>query len=223
MYIFILSTLLVSFIGLCFFKKKFWENRYLLLMIIGGVAIVATVTTNYIGRNNYALKTEVVRSTPLSSFYVTDSLLNDGIPYKADDFSFTSLSYTDIAIAFDTLMVSTEIAKDSFHVELDTILRYNASVFFYDMDEKEQYKKIGYVKENGARKYRYWEDIYLLPTKDSVPAKAVLKLAYDIPSDSKWVTKYSVPRRKTFTCFYIPEAEYNAIPDSLIRELPVKL
>ena len=215
MYIFITSVLLVSFIGLCFFKKKFWENRYLLLMIIGGVAVVATVTTNYIARSNYALKTEVVRSKPLSSFYVTDSLLNDGIPYKrGDDFSFTSLSYVDIASAFDTVRVT----EDS----ISTVQRHLASVFFYDMQEKEPYKKIGYVKADGARKYKYWEDIYLLPTKDSIPNKSIVKLVYDVP-DSKWISKTSMPRKKTFTCFYIPEAEYNAIPDSLIRELPVKL
>ena len=207
---------MVSFIGLCFFKKKFWENRYLLLMIIGGVALVATVTANYIGRNNYALKTEVVRSKPLSFFYVSDSLLNNGIPFMADDdFSFTDLNYSDIARAHDTLRVN----EDS----VTMVLRHRASVFFYDMQEKDKFKKIGYVKDNGKRKSKYLEGEYLLPTTDSVPNKSIVKLVHDIPNDSKWVTKYSVPRRKTFTCIYIPEAEYNAIPDSLIRELPINL
>jgi magnesium-transporting ATPase (P-type) len=72
MYIFLISVLLVSFIGLCFFKKKFWENRYLLLMIIGGVAIIATVTTNYITRNKYPLVLETVRSVPINSFTGTN-------------------------------------------------------------------------------------------------------------------------------------------------------
>jgi hypothetical protein len=91
------------------------------------------------------------------------------------------------------------------------------------MQEKEQYKKIGYVRENGKRRFKYWEDVYLLPTTDSIPHKAVVKLAYDIPNGTKWTSKYSVPRRKTFNCIYIPEAEYNTLPDSLIREIPVKL
>ena len=80
MLIFIISVLLVSFISLCFFKSKFWQNRYLVLLICAGVALVATLVTNYIVRGKLQTKTVVVREIPILSFNIPNTLLVDNIP-----------------------------------------------------------------------------------------------------------------------------------------------
>src|SRR6056297_3550351 len=126
MYIFLISVLLVSFIGLCFFKKKFWENRYLLLLIIAGVSVIATTITNFSTRGNYPIKAEVIREKPLSAMYINDSLLNDGLAIRGDkDFDFD-----DIPISYQSFIVKTDTLDDS-TIKYDTIWKKTKTVFFY--------------------------------------------------------------------------------------------
>ena len=205
MYIFIASIIVVSIIGLCFFKKSFWENRYLLLMIICGVALVATTTTNYIVRGKYEIIPKTINEREITQFRVPDSLLTDGIAFQTDEeFSFTS-----------------DFNEDT---DSTTIENPKSTIFFYDMHLKKDYWKVGFVKSNGNETYKYWINVYILesPVDDRGYLKKII-LVHDFSTAPKWVSKYGVPRRETIECLYIPKAEYAMIPDSLIRELPIKM
>lgn len=207
MNIFITSIIVVSLIGLCFFKKSFWENRYLLLMIIGVVALVATTTTNYIVRGKYDIIAELIKEKQLKQYHVPDSLLTDGIPFQTnEEFSWSDFNHAD----------STTV--DS--IETETLKH---SIVFYDMHKDEPYWKIGFIVNNNET-YEYWEDVYIMQSpNDSLVYFSKLKLVYDFSNASNWISKHSIPRRKTIKCLYIPKAEYEMIPDSLIRELPIKI
>ena len=73
---FILSFIVTVIISFCFFKSKFWENRYLVLLIGTGVALVATLILNYSVRGHLQTKTEILWNKPLTVFYLPDSIYN---------------------------------------------------------------------------------------------------------------------------------------------------
>ena len=69
MYTFILSTILVTIISLCIFKNRFWENRYLVLLIIAGTALVSMITINYAVRGGLPQVANVDISNDLIPFH----------------------------------------------------------------------------------------------------------------------------------------------------------
>jgi hypothetical protein len=85
MLIFINSVLITSFICSCFFKTKFWENRYLVLLICAGVALVATLATNYSIRKHLSTRTEIAWKKPTYSFnsFHVDTVKKDTINFKS--------------------------------------------------------------------------------------------------------------------------------------------
>ena len=198
MYIFILSILLVSFISLCFFKKKFWENRYIVLLLIGGVALVATLTTNYVTRGSLDTRVEIIWEKPIQSFSVNDSFIVDGVPITIDE----ELSFSDHRVYLkDTITPKT----------ITTILFYG--------DKRPDLRKVGYFINND-NKEKYLQHIYIAPSEnDSMAYFAKRRLYYD-NKPSKWLADFSLPYIKTIKCFYIPPTQYAALPDSIIKELP---
>lgn len=217
MYIYILSFLVVSFISLCFFKKKFWENRYLVLFISGCVAILATLTTNYFTRNGLPTEIEVVAIKDLPTFYVGDTLLVDSVPYVADkDWDF-EYDLDDTYHLCDTLLKRTTIAG------IDTVIvlpKKAVTIMFYDMELKpKKTSKIGYLRTNGKENYKYFNIAYILPSPNDTTA-FISRIAERYISESKWLPQFSLPRKRTITCFFIPPSEYETIPDSLLRTPP---
>ena len=77
MLIFIISFVLTAIISACFFKNRFWENRYLVLLIGAGVALVATLTTNFIVRGHLETKSETIWIKQLGTIYLPDSIMVD--------------------------------------------------------------------------------------------------------------------------------------------------
>jgi len=201
MFIFIISVLTVFFISLCFLKSKFWENRYLVLLICCGVALVATLTTNFIVRGHFPNKTEIVSERPLYTFYVQDSLLNDSIkfPYIKDwDY------YRESAKNFYK-------NNDSIHKQIPLI------ALFYVV-KKDTF--VGIFLEETRQAYFYLNKIFLAPSSsDSLAIVVEKRLSYDTKS-SKWVSDLSLPCLSTITILYIPPREYAAIPKSFIRKIP---
>lgn len=201
MFIFLLSLLVVSFISLCFFKKKFWENRYLVLLISGSVALVATLTTNYVVRGKLETKIETIWKKSLGGFYLNDTLVSNQVSLREGG---TGLSY-HFVYPNDSIL-----AIDSSY-QLSTIL-------IYDIDKKPTFWKIGYY--NGKSKYEYYKDVYIVPSSaDSIAYFAKRRLYYD-QKPTRWIADFSLPHIKNIKCFYIPPSEYAIIPDSLIRKLP---
>ena len=194
MKIFILSILVVSFISACFFKKRFWENRYLVLLLIGGVALVATLTTNLITRNNLGTRVEIIKKEDVRIFSVNQHLV---------DSMYIS---TGEAENFKGHLSATDTTAPSMY----------ARHMFYTNDDNNLC--IGFATEDDLHA-KLLSGIYIAPTQDSVGYYAKLRQYYNKRSD-KWVANISLPHIKTVRCLYLPPAEYVTIPDSLIRELP---
>lgn len=197
MYIFIITIILVSIISLCFFKKRFWENRYLVLLISAGVAIVATLTTNYIIRGDLNTNVETIWEKPIDFYSINDSLTSDS----------------------SLITINEELNLENHRVsENDTTVNIKWTTILIYGDNDESLRKVGYFV-NGDDKYEYLKTIYIAPSENDTTAYLVKKRQnYD--SKSNWITRFSLPSIQTIKCFYIPPSQYACIPDSLIRELP---
>ena len=191
MYIYILSILVVSFIALCFFKKRFWENRYLVLLLIGGVALVATLTTNFITRNNLGTELKTLSKLDIQSMPVNAALVDSSYFSKKPEMSLTE------------------------HLEdgSDNVSHY--LLYYYGEDNL----RIGYAFD-GEPNYKYLKDVYVAPSNSETVAYLAKQRQYYNKRSSKWVSNMSLPFIKTINCLYLPPSEFAAIPDSLIRELP---
>lgn len=215
MLIFIISVIIVSIISLCFFKTRFWENRYLILLIAGGVALVATLTTNYFVRGHFEKRIETVWNRPLYTFYMPNSvLLKDGM------------------LPMDSLCP--EQVKVKFIKNYNWYDKHNASEFYKDSTKKQtpvhfvlyaQDKKgkntyIGVFKSPAKQNYYDFDLVYIAPSSaDTIAYIVRKKMVYSVPP-SNWITGFTFPRIKTARILYLPPREYAMIPDSLIRKLP---
>ena len=198
MFIFITAVLLTSFICLCFFKKKFWENRYLVLFISGCVALVATLTTNYATRGKMDTRVDTLWEYPIQVMALNTTLM-DSTFFTSDK----ELSLKDHLYSEDTTVTSA----------------YSRHLFYYNSDNK---LCVGFAYDDDMKGKR-WDNFYILPSdNDTIAYYAKKRLDYD-PAPNKWIADFSLPTIKTIRCLYLPPTEYAAIPDSLIRELPFKL
>lgn len=223
---FILSVAIVSFICLCFFKKNFWENRYLVLLISGGVALIATLAINFSVRGKLQTKTEVIWTKSLATFYMPydlilkntvnlDTMTTDRIKiniighydwyadHKASEF------YKDI-VKKDT------VKKDS----LKKQVQYPVTIVLYSWGKHNQYRRIGTMTAKGNQDSYNLDDIYFVEsTADTIAYVSRKKLYYDVKPNN-WITGFSIPRKSVITIMHIPPKEFKMIPDTLIRKMP---
>jgi hypothetical protein len=215
MLIFIVSVIAVSIISLCFFKSKFWENRYLILLIAGGVALVATLTTNLFVRGHLERKVETIWNKPLYTFYMPDSVyFKDGFQHM------DSLCPEQVKFKFITNYrwyvkhQADEFDKDS------TIKQTPVSFVLFADDKKGKNRYVGVFKNQYKQSYYDYDLIYLAPSNaDTVMYVSKKKLVYTVPPNN-WITGFSFPRIKSATVIYLPPTQYALIPDSLIRKIP---
>lgn len=168
------------------------------------MALVATLTTNYIVRGHLDTKVVVESEKPIYPFYLQDSLFVDSLKtpliknwnyygYKAVNF-----------IKND---------KDSINKQTPVTM-----VFYTKKDDM----FIGIFKKVDTQAYYSFDDVYIVPTDTGAfPCLTINELVYDIPKNSEnWLTGFSMPRITTATILHVPQREYDMIPDSLIRKLP---
>ncbi len=215
MLIFIISVIVVSIISFCFFKTRFWENRYLVLLIAGCVALVVTLTTNFFVRGHFEKKVETIWSKPLYTFYMPDSVLFNDMFEKMD-----SLCPEQVKMKFInnynwySKHSATEFYKDS------TKKQTPVSFVLFADDKKGKNKNIGVFKSMYKQDFYNFGGIYLAPSSsDTLTYIVKKKLVYSVPP-SNWITGFSFPRIKTATVIYLPPTQYAFIPDSLIRKIP---
>ena len=220
--IFLLSIVAGAIIGKCFFKKNFWENRYIVLLFIIGIAFISILTTNYVVRSNTPIITEVIKEKELDVFYLDDSLFVDDTPLVFDDdWSFTSNKDNP----YPLLMTEYSVYIDTATSDTIKTQRKSTNLMFYYMENNDDIWKLGYI-HNNSRGYSYWDYAYIISNNnDTIPASIkTIRQVYDKTAmNSRWVTPFSIPRIKQIKVFAIPPTQYAAIPDSLIRELPFKL
>lgn len=197
MYTFILSILVVSFISLCFFKKRFWENRYLVLLISASVAIVATLTTNYFTRNKLGTNVETIRNERIIAVKLNPSLVDSTVILTKDK--------------------NLDLTQHIFNTKDSTKTPINSHyLFYYDAGSL----KVGFATGSKYR-YKYWNAVYIAPSENDSTAYFAKERKYYNKRSSKWIANFSLPFIKTINCLYIPPTEYAAIPDSLIRKIPI--
>ena len=201
---FILSFVTAVIISYCFFKSKFWENRYLVLLIGTGVALVATLVLNYSVRGHLQTKTEILWNKPMAVYYLPDSIYN--IESKK-----TYLKNWDYYAEHK----AKEFYKDT------TKKQIPVTIVLYTITKKSKQLYVGVMKKNGDQ--NYWQlddDVYLTKSSaDSVAYVSKKKLFYDIKPNN-WINSISIPRINTITVLHIPPKEFALIPDSLIRKIP---
>lgn len=215
MLIFILSFVATVIVSLCFFKSKFWENRYLVLLIGAGVALVATLTTNYIVRGHLETKVETIWSKPIYTFYMPDSVY-----FKYGFQHMDSLSPEQVKLKFIkdydwyTQHKNTEFWRDT------TKKQTPVSFLLYTSDKKGSNKYFGVFKSEYKQENYDYETTYIMSSgNDTLRYISKKKLVYSVPP-SNWITGVSFPIIKTARILYVPPKEYALIPDSLIKKLP---
>ena len=215
MLIFILSFLATVIISFCFFKSKFWENRYLVLLIGSGVALVATLTTNLFVRGHLERRVETVWTKPLYTFYMPDSILFNNMFQDMD-----SLCPEQAKLKF---MVNYDWYNDHPKEEFyrDTTKNQTpVTVVLYTIDKKGKDRYFGVFKTKYKQKFYGYKSIYVASSgNDTISYVTKRKLVYTVPP-SNWITGFSFPRIETATTLYIPPKEYALIPDSLICKIP---
>lgn len=203
MLIFIISVILTSIVCLCFFKKNFWENRYLVLLISAGVAIVATLVVNFSVRSKLQTKSVVVWDNSLHTFYVQDSLLIDSLNSPIiKDFNYYRHDVSEFILN----------ENDTIHKQIPV------KVLFYTVDDK---LFVGFFNEVDNQSYQKVDkNVYFVESdSDSVSYYCRKKLIYDVKPNN-WITGFSLPRINTIKVFYIPPKYFTTIPDSLINKPP---
>ena len=195
---FILSFIVTVIISFCFFKSKFWENRYLVLLIGTGVALIATLVLNYSVRGHLSTKTEITFVRPMKVFYIKDTLPENKIPF---------LKHWDYYSKHN----AKEFYKDT------TKKQRPVTVLFYTIKNTIY---IGVFKKNMSQDYYFLDNVYLTKSSaDSVAFVSRKKLYYDVKPNN-WMTGFSFPRLSKITILHIPPTEFALIPDSLIRKIP---
>lgn len=224
MLIFVISFVLTAIISACFFKNKFWENRYLVLIIGAGVSLVATLVTNYSIRGNLQSKVETVKIIPLNPFYMPDSIIPAHayvIANYISDTSNTSIDNDTVPYQYGALMdydwlddhSKGEFFKDS------TKSQIPVTFVLYSDDKDGDDKYWGVFRGNNSRDVYGYGSTYIECSKDSLAYIVKKKLVYDIPPNN-WITGFSFPSIKKITVLYFPKRDYDMIPDSLIRKSP---
>lgn len=172
------------------------------------MVIVVTLTTNFATRNKLSTKVETVWSRPISFFYVNDSLVSDS---------------TMLVTVFNDKNGDALGMYDYYVSTKDTIIsKTNTSFLLYDLDEREKYWKIGYYDtEKKKFAFQYLDEVYIAPSESETIAYYTKQRKFYKERSSKWIADFSLPPIKTIKCFYLPPSEYAAIPDSLIRKLPI--
>ena len=209
---YIISVILVSFICLCFFKKNFWENRYIVLLISCGVALLATLAINFSVRGRLQTKTEITWVKPMKMFYVSTDLLIKNMPHLDS----LSPEKSPIIKGYNYYgdHKSEEFLRDT------TKKQTPVTILFYQYGKAKDVLWIGTFTNKGNQDFWRLDNVYLMKSSaDSVAYACKKKQYYDVEPNN-WITGFSIPRKSTITILHIPPKEYDMIPDSLIRPIP---
>jgi len=187
----------------------------LVLLIAGGVALVATLTTNYFVRGKLEKRVETIWTKPLYTFYMPDSI------YLKDAFQpMDSLCPEQVKLQFmNNYKWYEDHAKEEFWKD-STKTQIPVNFVLYTNDKKGVDRYVGVFKSEYKQNYYDFDNVYLASSgNDTLTYIAKKKLVYSVPP-SNWITGFSFPRIESATILYIPPKEYAMIPDSLIRKLP---
>jgi hypothetical protein len=168
--------------------------------MIGGVALVATLTTNYIVRRHLKTEAVIVWKIPIKLFYASDSLFTD-----------SSSLIKNTKFDFDKQYANNFLKKDTTHH------KRTIAIVLYD---KLKSRKIGYIKSNHKTTYVYFNEYYIAPSISDSIAYIIKKNLKYVVKGINWIRESGFPAKSSYTCIYIPPKQYALLPDSIIRKLP---
>ena len=200
MYTFILSTILVTIISLCIFKNRFWENRYLVLLIIAGTALVSMITINYAVRGGLPQRTVVMVSKDLIPFHY--EIPND-------------TTYVD-TIVVPNLGELNNRPRNSNFIEIDSIKQIKSHIMLYEYDNR---KIVAWNADDKNRVNRNGINRLYFGVCNENPRYETRTLKYDA-RNNRWLVGFSLPEIATINVLYIPQHEYNALSEEYKQEIP---
>jgi hypothetical protein len=223
MLIFPISIVIVTIIALCFYKNKFWENRYIILSIIGGVALVATLTANFIARGHLTTKVETVWVKPIYRFYMPDSVYLKNVSYVDTIIDTTHVTIAQVSL-FKHYNWYNDHSPSEFYKSKDTTKPQNRiTAIIYSTDKKGRELYIGVIKspyKQSHYDFREITNVYVASSgNDTVSYVTKKRLVYNVPTN-RWLSGFNFPRVKIARIIYLPPREYDMIPKSLIKKLP---
>lgn len=219
MYTFIISMVIVAIICLIIFKKDFWENRKIVLLIGSAVAFVAILSTNFSVKNSLRTKVVTNWTKPIQMMNLSDSL------FVSDSVIVAKIKLRDLQNYFcEDSTYRTIITTNQVVVDLDTIYQTDTIIvpnirqsnyFIYTNNEK---LKIVYTEDGDMHIYCL-SNIYIIPSESDTVACIIKKTkCYD--PNTKWIAGFSLPKIKTIKCLCIPPIDYNKIPKSYLKDVP---
>ena len=200
MYTFILSTILVTIISLCIFKNRFWENRYLVLLIIAGTALVSMITINYAVRGGLPQRTVVMVSKDLIPFHY--EIPND-------------TTYVD-TIVVPNLGELNNRPRNSNFIEIDSIKQIKSHIMLY---EYESSLRVGWNADDKNRVNRNRINRLYFGVCNENPRYETRTLKYDA-RNNMWLVGFSLPEIATINVLYIPQHEYDVLSEEYKQEIP---
>jgi len=190
MYTFIASVILVTIISLCVFKNRFWENRYLILLIIAATSLVSMTTIGFVKRGGLPTKVSISQIKYLKDLYV-DSVNLDVV---------------------NQIPKNNEFLKS----ENDTIIQINSHVVIFKYNNRE---RVGWnANDNKKVDRKFVNDIYF-DVCDENPRYERRALNYDT-SKTGWINKFTLPEINYYYVILLPQHEYDALTDEYKRKLP---
>lgn len=225
MYTYILSMLIVTIISSCFYGKKTWDNRYFILFIGIGVAIITTLIINYSIKSNDNTKLVEISNKPIELFAISDNYLtvddNDNyLPIvTTDSFNFNNHNieyyqnfndgYDTNTIYSDSSMLKMEISKTLIFKKIPFFV-----IFYYeDNDLYVAYNMNGSIKNKEINNL-----CFDVSVNDTLAYITKENLLYDVSDYNRWINQITIPKIKTIETIHLPLSYYESIPDSLINK-----
>jgi hypothetical protein len=182
MYSFILTVLVVSFIAFCFFKRDFWENRYLVLFLSVIASFIINLATNYAVISKLPTKVEYSYKSNLRMLNVPDSALVDGTMFAKNK-----------KLKFDDMPTKYFLKKDT--------NRQKMLLLFFGED------KVGFLCNVDSGKNNIssanLKGIYFESSgSDSVAYFCTKTKKYVVKSN--WLTEFSFPNIEEIKCIGLP-------------------
>lgn len=220
MYTFVISMTIVAIVCLIVFKKMFWENRYIVLLIGLVVSFIVILSANFSVKNNLETKVVINWTKPIQIMNLADTLfISDSANVAKYNLDLNDYFCEDST--YRTIITTNQIVVDSDTIiyQTDTIVVPNimqSNYFIYEYNEK---LKVAYTENDGDVDSYYLSDIYIIPSESDSVAYIIKKTKYYDPN-TKWIAGFSLPKIETIKCLSIPPTEYNKIPKSYLKDVP---
>lgn len=213
-------------VGGCLYGKNFWDKRINVLGISAALMLVSLVTTSFVFRPSLQLTDRVIARHYVNPMWLSVKTQDTAGFIMVKDSSFKITDYKPKAL------VARGIQIDSTKTAAGTLIKKSfkkeVRVHYLLYLNSERDTMIGCVREkNGKLEVSYWEvesdlKIVPIPTTDTISKPRVESIRIRYEEKTRWVVSAFIPAWGDYTCFYIPQSEYDALPKHIKRTCSLK-